>query len=109
MAFVLPMAGVTHYLCSTNLSCVGDASQCLSDAESCCGETGQDVPDCLIANDLLPDAELPNTGLISCLDANETGFERLVFSGDLEPMSIKRDREPLVIRRMYVVQRRLLI
>jgi len=109
MAFVLPMAGVTHYLCSTNLSCVGDASQCLSDSESCCGETGQDVPDCLIANDLLPDAEPPNTGLISCLDVNEIGFERLVFSSDLDPMFTELDREPPVNRRMYVVQRRLLI
>ena len=113
MVAVLPTAGAAHYFCSSNMECAGDASDCLSGDDSCCGETGENAPDCLIAKNVLPEAEHPYSGKFLNIQVDFPVVIRLI--GDEIPVVQVREvnhetqHVPGSLRRLYIDQRRLLI
>lgn len=113
MVAVLPMAGASHYICSTNMDCEGDASECLSGDDSCCGETGENAPDCLIAKNILPEAEHAKSGKFLNIPVDFPDVIRLI-SDKITVIRFHRVNHqtqwaPGSLRRLYLDQQRLLI
>ncbi len=113
MAVVLPMAGATHYFCTTNMGCEGDATQCLSGDDSCCGKLGENSQDCLIAKNILPDAEPTNLNKLILPQADFSVINRLIREEipwiRVHQVSHEVEQVPDCPRRLYIDQRRLLI
>ncbi|MEY3395069.1 MAG: hypothetical protein RL346_1305 [Verrucomicrobiota bacterium] len=113
MLAVLPTAGASRYICSANMACAGDASSCLSGDDSCCGESGGENPDCLIAKHVLPDAEHPNSLKFSHIQTDIPVMTRAVIDEipRIRLLQVNDDSRiaPDRLRRLYIDQQRLLI
>ena len=117
MAVVLPMAGVQQYFCTMTMAFVEAAENCPVDEEkSCCEkETHKqsEAPICMTAAKLLPNADLTAPAQIPAIQTDGV-FQELFVLADapedrFETVFPLRHRGPPDLRRMYVVQRRLLI
>lgn len=112
MALVLPMAGVQRYVCTMEMEFSGNLNDCPMTEDECGGENSE-IPDCMVATDLFPDAEPPNLAQILYLKADEVIFLRLSAT-DLRgmtfvPVRSEHRRGPPDSREWYVKQQRLLI
>lgn len=80
--------------------------------DDCDGES-QGLPDCMVATDLLPDAEPPNLAQMLFLKADEVIYLRLSVADlrgiDASPARSEHRRGPPDSREWYVKQQRLLI
>ncbi len=112
MAVVLPMAGVQRYICTLDMAFSGGAEDCPMNCCDC-GDDPQNVPDCMVKADPLPDADFPNFAQIPYLKADEVIYLRLSVA-DLRgitasPVRLEHRRGPPDSREWYVKQQRLLI
>jgi hypothetical protein len=112
MALVLPMAGVHKYLCARNIEFSGGSDDCPSNCCDCGGDH-QNVPDCMVKADPIPDADFSGFGQISFLKAEEVIFlplSALDLRGfDVFCAPLECGRAPPDQREWYVKQQRLLI
>ncbi len=113
MAVVLPMAGVQHYFCTTNMSFVDGAGDCPVEKDECCGKKEKhDKPDCMVSTKLLPNAEKSSPVQIPVADVwslDPVSTFDLVPVLRNERISPQQDGGPPDMPRLYLVQRRLLI
>ncbi len=112
MTLVLPMAGVQRYICTLDMNFSGDVAGCPMNCCDCGGDP-QNVPDCMVKADPLPDADFPNFAQIPYLKANEVIYLRLSVADlrgiDASPVRSEHRRGPPDSREWYVKQQRLLI
>lgn len=112
MAVVLPMAGMQQYVCVMGMEFSASVDDCPM-TEKDCENRDREIPDCMIASDLIPDAELPSLGQISVWNADQFHFLRLDIEELVGADSVKNleefDRGPPDVVELYVKQQRLLI
>lgn len=112
LALVLPMAGMQHYVCTMDIAFSGALTDCPMNGDDCDGES-HGLPDCMVAAELLPDAEPPNLTQIYFLKAEDVTYLRLSLA-DLRGIDtffdrIGQHRIPPDSREWYLKQQRLLI
>jgi hypothetical protein len=113
MAVVLPMASVQRYVCTISMNFSGNVKNCPMKGSDCCGGQNQEVPECMVKVQLLPDAENPHVDQIPFFRAEEVNFLRLTIvdlrSIDAFPVRSERHRAPPDPLEWYIKQQRLLI
>jgi len=117
MSVVLPMAGVQQYFCTMTMAFVDGAEDCPVDTqEDCCMEEKDkqsQAPECMAAAKFLPNAYLTAPTQIPGVDTQGVFLEVVLLGGlpedHFETVYPLRHRGPPDLRRIYVVQRRLLI
>lgn len=112
MALVLPMAAVQRYVCTMEMEFSGNLNDCPMTGDDC-GEENSEIPDCMVATDLVPDAEPPNLTQIPYLKADEVVYLPLSATDlrrtTIVPVRSEHRRGPPDSREWYVKQQRLLI
>jgi hypothetical protein len=115
MAVVLPMAGVQQYFCTIAMVFMDCAENCPVDKQNdCCSKEKQpESPACTTVAKVLPNASITIPAQIPVIGADRYFLEGLVFGAvaddQFEAVIPLRHRGPPDLRRMYMVQRRLLI
>lgn len=117
MAVVLPMAGVPQYFCTMTMAFVDGAEECpVNEEKDCCGKEGEtrdEAPGCMTVAKVLPHADLTAPTQIPAMDTEGIFIEVVSFGGfpadRFETIHPPHRRGPPDPRRIYVVQRKLLI
>ncbi len=112
MTLVLPMAAVQRYVCTLDMNFSGDVEDCPMNCCDC-GDDHQNVPECMVKADPLPDADFPNFAQIPYSKSDEVIYLRLSVAdlrgNTASPARSEHRRGPPDSREWYVKQQRLLI
>ena len=116
MAFILPMAGVEHYFCTMNMTFIDKADDCPSDEKDCCKKElnhKSEAPDCMIVMKLIPNADIRQPAHLPTMEMDCLFLEAPAIGDFVETHIVAilpcSHRGPPDLRRLYVMQRRLLI
>jgi len=116
MALALPLAGVQQYFCTMSMAFVEHVNDCPVQEKDCCGndsEQQSDLPDCMVASKLIPDAAKSDPDVISGIELHSLAYEVLLADCnlllDVAAVSPRIEQAPPDSLRLFLVQERLLI